>query len=294
VPEATCFANFLAETRSSTPFDAVLKDFVAGSFEECEAEITTTPSEDSIQLGETITDTAVVQGNGLNPPTPTGFVKFFICSPSELTNGTCADGTGTFVDVGGDEPDGEALTPDPNDPTKANAESDAFTPNAVGTWCWRGEYSGDDFYDAVADSSTGECFTVTDTSETSTEQNWTPNDSAMITSAGDSNLDGTVRFQLYSDGTCGADGGTVVYQEDVDVPSGTTSPHTVSTTNGDGDPATGLAADEVFDVSDSPVNVSWRVTFTSDDPNVEGSTANCETSTGLTIDDDNEPPPPGP
>jgi hypothetical protein len=291
VPDATCFANFLAETRSSTPFDARLKDFVQGQFGECAAEITTTPSDASIQLGESITDTAVVQGNGLNPPTPTGFVKFFICSPSELTNGTCATG-GTFVDVDGDEPDGEALTPDATDPTKANAESDPFTPDEVGTWCWRGEYSGDDFYDPVADSSTGECFTVTDITETETAQNWTPNDSATITSTGDSNLDGTVRFQLYSDGTCGANGGTVLYQEDVDVPLGTTSPHTVVTTNGDGDPATGLASDEVFDVSDSPVNVSWRVTFTSDNTNVAGSTASCETSTGLIIDDDNEPPTP--
>jgi hypothetical protein len=291
VPDATCFANFLAETRSSTPFDARLKDFVQGQFGECEANITTTPSDASIQLGESITDTAVVEGSGLNPPTPTGFVKFFICSPSELTNGTCASG-GTFVDVDGDEPDGEELTPDPDDPTKANAESDPFTPDVVGTWCWRGEYSGDDFYNPVTDSSTGECFTVTDITETSTAQNWTPNDSATITSTGDSNLDGTVRFQLYSDGACGASGGTVLYQEDVDVPSGTASPHTVVTSNGDGDPATGLASDEVFDVSDSPVNVSWRVTFTSDDTNVAGSTANCETSTGLTIDDDNEPPPP--
>jgi hypothetical protein len=291
VPDATCFANFLAETRSSTPFDARLKDFVQGQFGECEANITTTPSDSSIQLGESITDTAVVEGSGLNPPTPTGFVKFFICSPSELTNGTCASG-GTFVDVDGDEPDGEELTPDPDDPTKANAESDLFTPDEVGTWCWRGEYSGDDFYNPDTDSSAGECFTVTDITETSTAQNWTPNDSATITSTGDSNLDGTVRFQLYSDGACGANGGTVLYQEDVDVPSGTESPHTVVTSNGDGDPATGLASDEVFDVSDSPVNVSWRVTFTSDNTNVAGSTANCETSTGLTIDDDNEPPTP--
>jgi hypothetical protein len=291
VPDATCFANFMAETRSSTPFDARLKDFVQGQFGECEANITTSPSSASIQLGQSITDTAVVTGAGLNAPTPTGFVKFFICSPSQLTNGTCSTG-GTFVDVDADEPDGEALTPDANDPLKANAESDPFTPTAVGTWCWRGEYSGDDFYDPATDSSTGECFTVTDVTTAATQQNWTPNDSATITSTGDSNLDGTVRFQLYSDGACGANGGTVLYQEDVDVPSGTASPHTVETTNGDGDPATGLASDEVFDASDSPVNVSWRVTFTSDDTNVAGSTASCETSTGLTIDDDNEPPPP--
>jgi len=161
VPDATCFANFLAETRSSTPFDARLKDFAQGSFDTCVATIKTTPSAAAIELGQSITDKAVVSGAGLNAPTPTGFVKFFICSPTQLTNGTCAS-DGTFVDVGADEPDGEALTPDPNDATKANAESDPFTPDVVGTWCWRGEYSGDDFYDPVADSSTDECFNVVD------------------------------------------------------------------------------------------------------------------------------------
>jgi hypothetical protein len=270
VPDATCFANFLAETRSSTPFDAVLKDFVQGSFEACEAEITTTPSAASIQLGDSITDTAVVQGNGLNPPTPTGFVKFFICSPSELTNGTCATG-GTFVDEGGDEPNGEALTPDPNDPTKANAESDPFTPDAVGTWCWRGVYTGDDFYDEVTDSSTGECFTVTDTSSTSTQQNWRPNDSASVASTGGTALAGSVAFTLYDNGTCD---GNVLYTETVPV-SGA-SPQTVNTTND------GSSVSDVL-VSAS-ATVSWRAVFTSTN-SVEGSTAPCE-STVLTIDND--------
>jgi hypothetical protein len=270
VPDVTCFANFLAETRSSTPFDARLKDFVQGQFGECEAEITTTPSAASIQLGESITDTAVVQGNGLNPPTPTGFVKFFICSPTELTNGTCATG-GTLVDVDGDEPDGEALTPDPDDATKANAESDPFTPDAVGTWCWRGEYSGDDFYDAVADSSTGECFTVTDTSETSTEQNWRPNDSATVMSTGGSPLAGSVAFTLYNNGTCD---GTVLYTETRPV-SGA-SPQIVSTTNDGTTPGDPLVS--------ASATVSWRAVFTSTN-SVEGSTAPCE-STALTIDND--------
>jgi hypothetical protein len=271
VPDATCFANFVAETRSSTPFDARLKDFVQGQFENCEAGIKTTPSDASIQLGDSTTDKAVVTGSGLNAPTPTGFVKFFICSPSQLTNGTCASG-GTFVDVDGDEPDGEALTPDPNDATKANAESDPFTPNAVGKWCWRGEYSGDDFYDPVADSTAGECFTVTDTSSLTTAQNWRPNDSATITSAGGSTLDGNVTFTLYNSADCT---GTVLYSETVDIPAGTTSPATKSTSNDGTSPGDYLAT--------ANATVSWRAHFASDDPNVGGSTADpCEVST-LTI-----------
>jgi hypothetical protein len=269
VPDATCFANFQAETRSSTPFDARLKDFVQGKFGECEAGITTTPSEASIQLGESITDTAVIEGKGLNAPTPTGFVKFFICSPSQLTNGTCATGTGTFVDIGGDEPNGEALTPDPNDATKATAQSDPFTPNVVGTWCWRGEYSGDDFYDPVTDSSTGECFTVTDTSSLTTAQNWRPNDSATITSAGGSTLDGSVTFTLYNSADCT---GTVLYSETVDIPAGTASPVTKSTSND------GSSAGDYLATADA--TVSWRAHFDSDDPNVSDSTPDpCELST---------------
>jgi hypothetical protein len=269
VPDATCFANFVAETRSSTPFDARLKDFVQGQFENCEATIETTPSDASIQLGDPITDSAVVRGSGLNAPTPTGFVKFFICSPAQLTNGTCATGTGTFVDVGGDEPDGEALTPDPNDATQATAESDAFTPNAVGTWCWRGEYSGDDFYDPVTDSTTGECFTVTDTSSLTTAQNWRPNDSATITSAGGSTLDGSVTFTLYNSSDCT---GTVLYTETVDIPAGTASPVTKSTTNDGSSPGDYLAT--------ADATVSWKAHFDSDDPNVGDSTPDpCELST---------------
>jgi hypothetical protein len=200
----------------------------------------------------------------------TGFVKFFICSPSELTNGTCSSG-GTSVDVDGDEPDGEALRPDANDPTKANAESDPFTPNVVGTWCWRGEYSGDDFYDAVSDSRASECFTVTDTSSTPTRQNWRPNDSADIASTGGSALAGSVTFTLYDDGTCT---GNVLYTETVPV-SGS-SPQTVNATND------GSSVGDVL-VSASRT-VSWRAVFTSTN-SVAGSTAPCE-STVLTIDND--------
>lgn len=258
VPDATCFANFLAETRSSTPFDSRLKDFVHGTFESCEAGITTTPSDASIVLGASTTDLAVVEGTGLNAPTPTGTVSFYVCAPDELTNGACESG-GTPVST-------NALTPDPNDPSKATAESDPFTPDAVGTWCWRGEYSGDEFYDADTDSSTGECFTVTDTSSVSTAQDWLPNDTATITSAGGSTLDGTVTFNLYDNGTCN---GTVLYTQDVDVPAGTASGSSFSTTN------------ESVEVS-SDATVSWQAVFASDSSGVSGSTGPCETTT-LTI-----------
>ena len=187
-----------------------------------------------------------------------------MCSPGELTNGACETG-GTLVST-------NALVADPNDATKANAESDPFTPDEVGTWCWRGEYSGDQFYDPSSDSSTNECFTVTDTSSVITAQDWRPNDTATITANGGSTLDGTVTFTLYDSADCT---GTVLYTEGVDVPSGSASPATAKTTND------GTAASDYLATADA--TVSWRAHFESDDPSVASSADEpCETST-LTI-----------
>jgi hypothetical protein len=61
----------------------------------------------------------------------------------------------------------------------------------------------------------------------------------------------------------------------VDIPAGTASPATVSTTNDGSGPNDYLAT--------ADATVSWKAHFTSDDPNVAPSTNDpCETST-LTI-----------
>lgn len=39
VPDAGCFTGFIAETRTSTPFDARLKDFVWGNFDLCDVDV---------------------------------------------------------------------------------------------------------------------------------------------------------------------------------------------------------------------------------------------------------------
>jgi len=290
-----CFSSFVAETRASTSLTATLKDFIVGQFEVCDAAMTTQASTNgTVTPGTAVTDTATITVTGAaSPDDPTGTVTFFLCGP--IATGDCGTSGGTNVGtgtlVGGTPDDGIATAQSPtvNDSSQTGARGTL----AAGRYCFRATWPGDSNYTTPLNvtNDTTECFTVADTTTAATAQTWLPNDSATITSAGDSDLDGTVRFQLYSDGECGADGGTVLYQEDVDIPASTASPHTVNTTNGDGDPATGLAADLVFDVSDSTVNVSWRVVFTSDDTGVGGSTANCETSTGLIIDDDNEPTP---
>ncbi len=60
VPEAICFNSMIAETRSSTPFDSRLKDFVLGSFTLCGIDIekkcgTAQPQGDTILYTNTIT-----------------------------------------------------------------------------------------------------------------------------------------------------------------------------------------------------------------------------------------------
>jgi hypothetical protein len=42
IPDAGCFTGFLAETRSSTPFDSRLKDFALGDFDLCSIDVTKT------------------------------------------------------------------------------------------------------------------------------------------------------------------------------------------------------------------------------------------------------------
>ncbi len=296
-----CFSSVLAETRSSPSVDAQLKDFALGQFESCGVGIVTTPTDSEgdpttqITLGEEISDHAVVTGTGPGAPAPTGTVSFAICAPDELDDASLTDDPNT-CDVGGTAVNGaggaatEPLTPDLATPAPdATADSALFEPDAVGTWCWRGHYSGDETYDPADDFSTGECFTVIDTSSILSDQTWVPNDSATVTSGGGSTLTGTLTLSLYNNATC--DAGTadanVLYREAFTL-TGATSPATRTTTNGDGN-GTGLAADEVFNEASSPVNVSWRAVFDSPTDSTDA-TGPCETSTGLVIDD-NDPTP---
>jgi hypothetical protein len=272
-----CFSSFLSETRSSTSPTATLKDFVLGDFEACGVDIDTTPSAAEITLGETVSDHAVVTGSGIGyAPVPTGTMTFFVCGPDELdANGLCSTG-GTQVD-GASGASAEPLAPLDSSPDTSDAYADSapFAPDDVGTWCFRGEYSGEkadpappNNYGPAVDYDVSECFTVADTSSIVSDQAWVPNDSATVTSWGGSALKGTLTFTLYGNGTCD---GRVLYTEsfDVDDPSGTT----FTTSNGE----------VVFTEVDSPVSVSWQAVFDSVTDSAD-STGPCEVSS-LTIDD---------
>jgi hypothetical protein len=124
-------------------------------------------------------------------------------------------------------------------------------------------------YIGSSDASSGECFTVTDTTASTSAQTWLPNDSATVTSAHGAPLNGKVTVQLYTGDNCGVTSGSAV--------SGQLYPMTLSNA---ASPATLTTTNTTFMVSMTE-SVSWLVTFTSTDQNV-ASSSHCEV-TSLTI-----------
>jgi hypothetical protein len=263
-----CFSSIAAESRSSTSTTATLKDFVIGQFANCTATLHTTPSATSVAPGVSVTDLAVVQGAGTsNPPTPTGNVTFFLCSPAQLTpinTGTCPTG-GTQVGspvalADSSPPAGEASATS----AAVNTAASQLTP---GRYCFRAEWPGDSNYPAASEDGANECFTVTViTSVTTSAQDWLPNDSGTVT-AGPANtvLNGSLSFTLFSGGTCT---GSILRAAETFPLAGALSPATRTTTN----TATKVSA---------TATVSWLVEFTSTNAGVTSS-SHCE-STALTI-----------
>ncbi len=152
----------------------------------------------------------------------------------------------------------------------ATVQSSPIVVNTPGRYCWRAVYTGDasKSVPGSSDFTVDECFRVADTSSTTTAQNWLPNDSATITSGAGTALAGNAVFTLY-DGAidCAAPGtATVLYGPESRPVSGA-SPQTVSTTN----TATTIVAGNAR-------TVTWRVVFTSTDPNVGSAAAKCETT----------------
>ncbi|WP_460627028.1 hemagglutinin [Intrasporangium mesophilum] len=211
-----------------------------------------TPITTSVPVGTSVTDHAVVTGTAAGG-SPTGTVDFFVCNPTQVAanGGTCATGgTAAGTDKGMTAGAGNTATSD----------SDAVTASTVGVWCFRAVYKpgSNHNYLGSSDASTGECFTVRDSTSASSVQNWLPNDSATIGSAGGTALKGTLSFTLYDSADCT---GTVL-RDPESFPIDQASPATRSTTNSD------------VLVSTSKT-VSWKVVFASDNPLVDGSN-HCE------------------
>jgi hypothetical protein len=199
-------------------------------------------------------------------------VDFYICDPAAVAaqatgfEGTCTTGG---VSAGQDKPLSQVGTTNTSE-----ADSDVVTANKVGTWCFRAvsDSSTDPEYTDSSDARPSEGFLVTDTTGATSEQTWLPNDSATITSVGDTNLDGTLSFTLYDSANCT---GTVLRAAETFTLTDEASPATRSTTNGA----------SVLPLTDYRVTstdtVSWKVFFDSSNPLVADS-QHCE-STALTI-----------
>jgi hypothetical protein len=202
-------------------------------------------------------------------------VQFFICGPSgsgyaALTNGLCT--TGTQIIKTGSDSTGEPLSQ--TTPGHASATSGTATPLVVGTYCWRGVYkpAAGSPYSQIEDHATNECFTVTDASAVSSEQNWLPNDKAIASSTGGTALTGTLTAKLYTGDNCGVTSGSAVSgQEYTKQLSGasTLDDRTLTTSN------------TTYKVS-ATADVSWLITFDSTPSNVDDASSHCEKSS-LTI-----------
>lgn len=150
-------------------------------------------------------------------------------------------------------------TPDVAGHASATSGNARALVTATGTYCFRAVYDPgtDPNYGGKGGSfdGTDECFTVSDTSSITTDQNWLPNDSATVTTGG-SPVSGTVTFTLYENGTCA-------------LPS--------KATFTDSTPADGFTTSN-NSVYTATQTVSWKATFVSDN-GVVGSTSSCEVST---------------
>jgi hypothetical protein len=152
---------------------------------------------------------------------------------------------------------------------QSHADSDEVVADTVGTWCFRAVYQSDtNNYTGSSDSSTGECFTVQDSTSMTSDQDWLPNDTAHLSSTGGTALNGSLTIALYASSDCSV--GTEV--------SGQSYPFTLTNA---ASPATRSTNNSTYLVT-AGTTVSWLVSFVpAAGSNVTGS-SHCETST-LTV-----------
>lgn len=155
IPFSGCFNSFFPHTRTAQSFTSTLKDFAGPvPFHSCRTAAqssNSSPSGGGVSPGTAVRDRVTV-GSGGAGPAPSGSVTFFLCSPSQITGGSCPSG-GTQVGSAKPIAAGTAIS----DPTSATT--------AFGTYCWRTEYAPDaastGIYGPGAHSNTTtECFGV--------------------------------------------------------------------------------------------------------------------------------------
>jgi len=276
-----CFASFSVETRSSADADAVLKDFVLGSFAACGSKTETTPLDGagnpitgplSIGTGSvSVKDRAVVTVSGTS--TFDGNVTFFLC---KLGAGTCDDSDaahhGTQI--------GSAQSIGP--PSPVTVTSDTATVTSAGRYCWRAVYSGDAAQGVPpsSDSRESECFTVNPVTPTLTT---TATPSVVIGNPIDdvAHLGGTSRQpgDPIINGPLGAlANGTITFS--LYGPSPTPSCSTaiatrVVTVSGDGDYTASSGTGSGSLTPTAPGNYYWIAVYSGNLPNTLGTSTSC-------------------
>jgi len=235
-----------------------------------------------VTLTNPITDTADLTGTAKQPGDdgigPGGTINATAESQED------ADGTITWTVFGPDSCVASGLTVTGSPATVSGDDTYgpvSATPTAIGTYYFAASYSGDS-PNTLDVSHNGDCsdsdqeVTVTGTASLTTAQDWLPNDTATLT--GDTNLTGDLTFELYNDGSCGDDGGTVQYDETIEV-NDAASGDDFSTSNGS-DPLDTFLVTEANDGS-----YSWLVTYVDDV--LDSPDPSCVEVTSITIDDDN-------
>ncbi len=235
----------------------------------------TTLAGDDVTLGNAIDDTATLSGTAAQPGTDG-------VGPGGTINATAAtqDPADGSISWSVDGPDsctasGLSVTGSPATVSGDDDYTASATPTAIGEYTFVATYDGSspNTLGAPVGGDTGcpnsdEAVSVTGTAGLSTAQDWLPNDTATLT--GDANLNGTLTFTLYDDGTCGQDGGNVVYNKSTTV-TDAASGSTFSTNN----------TTHKVDATSSD-SWSWLVSY--DDNNLEDPSDTCE-STSITITD---------
>jgi hypothetical protein len=239
----------------------------------------TTMAGADVILGNPITDSASLTGTAKQPGTdgvgPGGTIN--ATAPTQAAAG----GSITWTVKGPDDCDASGLAVTGTPATVAGDGSYgpvSATPAVIGVYTFVASYNGSSPNTLGAGPSScppsatdgDEEVTVGGSSSVATTQDWLPNDTATLT--GDTNLNGTLTFQLYTGNNCGVTSGDVVANQfySVDVNDAATG-STFSTNN------------TTSFVEANSGTYSWKVTY--DDDNLADPAApTCETTT-ITIDD---------
>jgi hypothetical protein len=198
--------------------------------------ITTTLSDTTVNIGDTVHDSATLTGATADAG---GTVTYTVYSDNSCTQNAVDAGTKTVTN--GNVPD-----------------SDGVTFNSAGTFFWQAVYSGDANNNSATSDCTSEKLVVKpNTPGISTAQHLIPNDDATITGA-TSDAGGSITFDLFSPGdtTCS---GTVAFTQTV-------------TVNGNGTYKTTNTGANAF-VASTEGTWRWQVTYSGDVNNVSTTSA---------------------